>query len=51
MKYYYEQNKPQNGNAKLLKVERNKLNPLPGLSFVSIAYYRDRSGEVYAVIF
>lgn len=50
MKTYYEHNAPT-GAAKLIKVERNKLNPLPGRTFVSIAYYRGSAGETYAVVF
>lgn len=36
--------------SKLLKVERNKLNPLPGLTFVSIAYW-DTPAGIVGVIF
>ena len=48
-KYYKEIEDPKTGT--LVKVERNKLNPLKGLSFVSIAYYVNKDGTKYAVIF
>ena len=37
--------------AKLLKVDRNTLNPLEGLSFVSIAYYKLTSGKIIGIVF
>ena len=52
MSYYTEYNKPNMAGAKLIKVERNKLNPLPyGLTFVSIAYWKLNSGETIGVVF
>ena len=49
MKYYYEHNKPCDG-AKFIKKETQKLNPLPGLTFVSIAYYQTANGETYGIV-
>lgn len=51
MKYYYDHNKPNMTGAKFLKVERQKLNPLRGLSFVSIAFYELPSGEKIGIVF
>ena len=52
MKCYDEYNKPSMVGAKLIKVERNKLSPLPyGLTFVLIAYWKLNSGEIIGVVF
>ena len=53
MKYYNDTDfhKPSIAGAKLLKVERNKLNPLHGLSFVSISYWKLTTGEVIGIVF
>lgn len=49
--YFYEHQKSTAGD-KLLEVKRNALNPLPGLSFVSIAFYQSaKTGEIYGIIF
>ena len=50
MKYYTEYNKPCMIGAKLLRVERNKLNPLHGLTYVSIAYYQINN-ETIGIVF
>ena len=50
MKHYYPHNAPDLAHAHLLRVERNKLNPLPGPTFVSIAYYQI-DGEEIAIVF
>ena len=50
MKYYYEYNMPRNDGAKFIKRESEKLNPLPGRTFVGIAYYQKPNGEVYGVV-
>lgn len=51
MKYYYDHNKPNMSGAKLIKVEREKLNPLRGLTFVSIAIWQLPNGEQIGVVF
>ena len=53
MRYYNNTDfhKPSTASAKLLKVERNKLNPLRGLTFVSISYWKLSTGEVIGIIF
>jgi hypothetical protein len=53
MKYYNDMDfrRPSTAGAKLLKIERNKLNPLPGLTFVSIGYWKLTSGEVIGIVF
>lgn len=50
MKHYYEHQRKHTG-GKFLYAERNKLNPLPGRTFVSIAYYAMPSGETIGIIF
>ena len=50
MKYYYEHNRPRNDGSKFIRKECEKLNPLPGLTFVGIAYYQALSGEIYGVV-
>lgn len=50
MKYYNKNSYILPYNAKFVKVERNKLDPLEGCSFVSIAYY-DIGGEVVGLVF
>ena len=52
-KYYYEHELKgiqAERDGKRIKIERNALNPLPGLTFVSIAYYAV-NGEIVGVIF
>ena len=49
MKYLYRSAFCRPANAQLVKVERNVRNPLPGLSFVSIAYW-NIGGEIVGVI-
>jgi len=53
MKYYNDADfrRPSITDAKFLKVERNKLNPLPGLTFVSIGYWKLTSGEIIGIVF
>ena len=53
MKYYNDTDfrRPSIAGAKLLKVERNKLNPLVGLTFVSIGYWKLENGEVIGIVF
>jgi hypothetical protein len=53
MKYYNDADlcRPSTAKAKLLKVERNKLNPLIGLTFVSIGYWKLENGEVIGIVF
>lgn len=53
MKYYNDADlcRPSIAKAKLLKVERNKLNPLIGLTFVSIGYWKLENGEVIGIVF
>jgi hypothetical protein len=53
MKYYNDTDfrRPSTAGAKFLKVERNKLNPLPGLTFVSIGYWKLTSGEIIGIVF
>lgn len=51
MRYYYKHNAPSLDGAKLVKVERNKLNPLPGLTFVSISFWKLKTGEIIGTIF
>ena len=53
MKYYNDTDfrRPSIAGAKLLKVERNKLNPLIGLTFVSIGYWQLENGEVIGIVF
>jgi hypothetical protein len=53
MKYYNDTDfhKPSTASAKLLRVERNKLNPLRGLTFVSISYWKLSTGEVIGIVF
>ena len=50
MEYYYEHNAPTEART-LIRIERNTKNPLPGRTFVSIAYYRNASGAVYGIVF
>lgn len=50
MKYYYELRAPSLKNAELLRVERNKMNPIHYGSFVSIAYYR-LGNEIIGIVF
>lgn len=49
MKYYYEHQVSLTG-AKFIRVERQARNPLPGRSFVTIAYYMMPSGETVGVV-
>lgn len=53
MKYYNDTDfrRPSTVGAKLLRVERNKLSPLRGLTFVSIGYWKLTSGEVIGIVF
>ena len=53
MKYYNDTDfrRPSTAGAKLLKVERNKLNPLSGLIFVSISYWKLTTGETIGIVF
>ena len=53
MIYYYDHEiKRENKRKwKLLKVERNKFNPLSGLTFVSIAYYEKENKEIVGIVF
>lgn len=55
MRYFYDfefERKKELFNATFLgKVERNALNPLAGLTFVSIAYYQLASGEIVGKVF
>ena len=53
MKYYNDADfrRPSTAGAKFLRVERNKLNPLRGLTFVSIGYWKLTSGEVIGIVF
>lgn len=37
--------------AKYLRIERQKLNPIDGGSFVSIAYYQTDDGKTIGLIF
>ena len=50
MNYIYESDFIRPANARLIRVERNVLNPLPGLSFVSIAYW-DIDGQIIGVVY
>ena len=53
MKYYNDTDfrRPSTAGAKLLRVERNKFNPLRGLTFVSISYWKLTSGEIIGIVF
>ena len=53
MRYYNDTDfhRPSTTGAKLLKVEHNKLNPLRGLTFVSISYWKLSTGEVIGIVF
>ena len=53
MRYYNDTDcrRPSITGAKLLKVERDKLNPLRGLTFVSISYWKLVTGEVIGIVF
>lgn len=53
MRYYNDTDfrRPSTTGAKLLKVERNKLNPLRGLTFISISYWKLSTGEVISIVF
>lgn len=51
MQYYHAWDAPAEAErGELVKVERNALNPLPGLTYVSIAYYT-RGTDTYGIIF
>ena len=49
MRYIYNHAFFRPANARFIRVERNVLNPLPGLSFVCIAYW-DIGGEIVGVV-
>ena len=50
MTYVYGANFIRPENAKFVCVERNKLNPIEGASFVSIAYW-EIAGEIIGVVY
>lgn len=50
MKFYTEYNMPDLWDASLIRTDRNVINPLPGLTFVSITYY-ELNGETIGIIF
>ena len=53
-KQFYYEHQPEAANiektGKLVVVGRNELNPLPGFTFVSIAYYL-LDGEYFGIVF
>ena len=51
MRYYYELNRPNMVGAKLIRVERQKLDPIQGGAFVSISYWRLNNGELVGIVF
>ena len=50
MKYYNDFNKPNLRGATFLSRESNALNPLPGLTFVTISYWKLWNGEIIGVV-
>ena len=50
MKFYYRHSAPALTGATLEKVERQKLDPIQGGAFVSIAFYRLSSGVTIGIV-
>jgi len=50
MTYFYRHNGPDLTGAALLKVEREKMDPIQYGAFVSIAYYRLSSGQTIGIV-
>lgn len=50
MKFFYRHSAPALTGATLEKVERQKLDPIQGGAFVSIAYYRMPGGESIGIV-
>lgn len=50
MKYYYDTRAPVMVDAELIRVDREKLDPLGSGSFLSIAYYLV-NGELIGIVF
>ena len=50
MKYYYYYNHPILIGATFLSREYNALNPLPGLTFVAISYWKLWNGEIIGIV-
>lgn len=53
MKYMYSMSAKAysiKSTGKFIRVERNKLNPIDGGNFVSIAYYQTVGGEVVGLV-
>ena len=51
MKYCYSHRFVHRVGDTLIRIRRDVPNPLPGLTFVSVAYWQRKTGEIVGVIF